>query len=418
MRYQNIILFALILVSAMTVLLAGPIISFFIPVMHAELGIPLFYFGVAMSARQLAFAFSSPLLGRSIDHFGARPMLLVVSVIAGVTVFSLSSVETHWQLILMVGVLGVIGLQGAGGDLYGSVVVAKWFKANRGRAMSIIFLGMPLGIFLFTPLTQYVIAEHGWRFAWQVFGISGACLLFLAALLLRPAPIEPENANVSETTANEIHVNKPHQWTRSQAVRTAAFWKISISFGILMFTISTVAMFRVPHFIDQGIASEWIAAAFSLEAVISASVAIPVGMLIDRYPIRYLTAIGYSLAIVMLLLTIHTNTRIELFFATASFGLGAASVIILQNAIWPAYFGSEHIGSVRGLAMPITLLFAILGAPAAGWVRDSTGSFVPIWWAAMAAMTISILLIISTRPPVSVDSGQDCEASGEEPEHL
>ena len=41
MRYQNIILLALILISAMTVLLAGPVISFFIPVMHAELGIPL-----------------------------------------------------------------------------------------------------------------------------------------------------------------------------------------------------------------------------------------------------------------------------------------------------------------------------------------------------------------------------------------
>jgi MFS family permease len=172
-----------------------------------------------------------------------------------------------------------------------------------------------------------------------------------------------------------------------------------------MFTISTVAVFRVPHFIDQGITTEWIAAAFSIEALISASVAIPVGMLIDRYPIRYLTAIGYSFAIVMLILTIYTNTRIELFFATASFGLGAASVIILQNAIWPAYFGSEHIGSVRGLAMPITLLFAILGAPAAGWVRDSTGSFVPIWWVAMAAMTISILLIITTRPPAPVGSG-------------
>ena len=221
-------------------------------------------------------------------------MLLVVSVIAGVVVFSLSLVETHWQLILMVGVLGVIGLQGAGGDLYGSVVVAKWFKANRGRAMSIIFLGMPLGIFLFTPLTQYVIAEHGWRFAWQVFGISGACLLFLAALLLRPAPIEPEHANVSESTVNEIHAIKPHQWTRSQAVRTAAFWKISISFGILMFTISTVAMFRVPHFIDQGIASEWIAAAFSLEAVISAMVAIPVEKFLSILCVSPLPAYVYT----------------------------------------------------------------------------------------------------------------------------
>ena len=167
-----------------------------------------------------------------------------------------------------------------------------------------------------------------------------------------------------------------------------------------MFTISTVAMFRVPHFIDQGLSAEWVAVAFSAEALISAMVAIPVGMLIDRYPIRYLTAIGYSFAITMLLLTIYTDTKIELFIATASFGLGAASVIIIQNAIWPAYFGTENIGSVRGLAMPVTLIFATLGAPAAGWIRDTTGSFEPIWWFGICAMIISILLILSAKPPV------------------
>jgi MFS family permease len=404
MRYQNIILLALILVSAMTVLLAGPVISFFIPVMHSELGIPLFYFGVAMSARQLAFAFASPFIGRGIDRFGARPMLLVVSIVAGVVVFSLSFVESRWHLVLLIGMLGLVGLQGAGGDLYGSVVVAKWFKQNRGRAMSIIFIGMPLGIFFFTPLTQYVIAEFGWQFAWQVFGVSGACLMFLGSVLLRPAPSEPDSPGIIDAASGASQqLQSSHQWTRGQAARTSAFWKISISFGILMFTISTVAMFRVPHFIDQGLAAEWVAVAFSTEAVISAMVAIPVGLLIDRYPIRYLTAIGYSFAIVMLLLTIYTDTKIELFIATASFGLGAASVIIMQNAIWPAYFGTENIGSVRGLAMPVTLIFATLGAPAAGWIRDTTGSFVPIWWFSICAMAISILLILSAKPPVLSD---------------
>ncbi len=407
MRYQNIILLALILISAMTVLLAGPVISFFIPVMHAELGIPLFYFGLAMSARQLAFAFASPFLGRAIDHFGARPLLLLISIIAGVTVFSLSFVESRWHLVLLIGLLGLIGLQGAGGELYGSVVVAKWFKQNRGRAMSIIFLGMPVGIFFFTPLTQYVIAEFGWQFAWQAFGISGACLMFFGSILLRSAPSESdcsESTDAAFTASPSIQAG--HQWTRSQAVRTSAFWKVSISFGILMFTISTVAMFRVPHFIDQGLSAEWVAVAFSAEALISAMVAVPVGLLIDRYPIRYLTAIGYSFAITMLLLTIYTDTKIELFIATASFGLGAASVIIIQNAIWPAYFGTENIGSVRGLAMPVTLIFATLGAPAAGWIRDTTGSFEPIWWFGICAMIVSILLILSAKPPVLKDDEQ------------
>ena len=49
--------------------------------------------------------------------------------------------------------------------------------------------------------------------------------------------------------------------------------------------------------------------------------------------------------------------------------------------------------------MPITLGFAILGAPVAGMVRDATGSFVSIWWITIGAMAVAILLILMTPKP-------------------
>lgn len=396
LNYGWVIVAALLCITALTIPLAGPIMGFFIPAMHAELAIPMAWFGWAVSTRQLAFAFAAPWLGRWIDQHGARGLLVVIGVVSGVVVYNLGNIESGWQLIVCIGLLGLIGLQGGGGDLFSGVVLSKWFQENRGRAMSIAFIGMPLGIFIASPLSEYLIDQYGWRSAWQIFAVVCATLFVAFALLIKKPP---DIARAATHGANEgpapPHVSH-RQWTRAEAVRSGTFWRIAISFGILMFTISTVAIFRVPHFIEQGVEARWVAIAFSAEAVVSALVAIPVGLLLERYPTHYLASIGFSMAIFMLLITIFADTRVMVFAATTSFGLGAASVVIIQNAIWPAYFGVQNIGAIRGAAMPITLGFAILGAPVAGMVKDATGSFIPLWWVTIGAMLVAIALMLVT----------------------
>lgn len=403
-RYRWVIVAALLIITALTIPMAGPIMGFFIPAMHAELAIPMAWFGWAISTRQLAVAFAAPWLGRWIDRYGARRLLILVGAVGATLVYLLGEIQSGWQLIVCIGLLGLVGLQGGGGDLFAGVVVAKWFQENRARAMSIVFIGMPLGIFFASPLSEWLIESYGWRTAWQVFAVVCGGLFIGFALLLRDPPAG--NEPTDSTDVDAIHLQTGHQWTREEALRSGAFWRISIAFGILIFTISTVAIFRVPHFIEQGVDASWVAIAFSAEAIVSATVAIPIGLMLERYRIHYLGAAAFTFPIWMLLLTINADTRWEVLAATMTFGMGAASVVIIQNTIWPAYFGAQHIGAIRGAAMPITLGFAVLGAPVAGIVRDMTGSFVPLWWATFAAMLVAIVLILCTpapKPPIVAD---------------
>ncbi len=387
---------ALVATTALSIALAGPVMSFFIPIMHADLAIPMIFFGLAMSARQIGFAIMSPIFGHWIDRYGPRPLLMTVAVVSGVAVFCLSFVQTGWHLVLLIGLLGLIGLQGGGGDLYASAVIGKWFSRNRGKAMSIAFLGMPLGTLIFVPLAEYWIDSQGWQRTWQILGIGGGLLFFCAALLIR----NPPNGFVSASPTDAVSPEPTTvQWTRRQALGSAVFWKLAVAGGILMFTISTVVFFRIPHFIHRGMDSEMAAYALVLEATVSALAAFPVGYLIDRFRIHYLMAGAYSLAVIMLIITIYADSNLDMFMATAIFGLGAASNVILMNTVWPVYFGAQHIGAIRGVSMPVTLIFAVLGAPVAGWVNDSTGSFVPIWWATAAAMVVAIGLILTTPKP-------------------
>ncbi len=400
MFYGWVVVGALIVTTALSIALAGPVMSFFIPVMHAELAIPMVYFGLAMSARQIGFALMSPVFGVCIDRYGARPLLMAVAVLSGLVVYSLSFVTTGWHLVALIGMLGLIGLQGGGGDLYATAVLGKWFLANRGKAMSMAFLGMPLGILLFVPLAEYWISSLGWQTTWQILGAGGGALFLLAALLVKRAPDPLDSsaaADSGEPTAADF--SGSHQWTRAQALRSPTFWRLAVAGGILMFTISSVVFFRVPHFLDRGMDPSMAAYALVAEAVVSAVVALPMGYLISRFKIHHLTAVAYSFAAIMLLVTIYADDNFDMFLATCIFGVGAASNIILQNTIWPAYFGARHIGAIRGVSMPITLGFAVLGAPVAGWVNDSTGSFVPIWWATAAAIVVAMGMILITPKP-------------------
>ena len=85
-----------------------------------------------------------------------------------------------------------------------------------------------------------------------------------------------------------------------------------------------------------------------------------------------------------------------MFVSMAVFGLGIGGMMFLQNFIWADYFGRDSVGSIRGIVNPINLVVGGLGAPAAGYVRDITGSYDPAWWAGVALMTFGAVLTVLT----------------------
>jgi cyanate permease len=84
----------------------------------------------------------------------------------------------------------------------------------------------------------------------------------------------------------------------------------------------------------------------------------------------------------------------------AIFGLGIGGTMFLQNFLWADYFGRTHLGRIQGIVNPITLTIGGIGAPLAGYVRDSTGSYDSIWWAGVVLIVIGAVALAVTRPPV------------------
>ena len=401
--YGWVIVFAATVISGMTMAMAGFNFGFFIKPMGDDLGISRQTFGWAISIRQVAAASTMFWAGSLIDRRGARSTLLFAAVATCVCMVGLSYTEDGFQLLVLFVVMGALGMVGPGA-LAVSVPVAKWFVIKRGKAMAFWAVGTPVGAIIFVPVTQQLIEAFGWRDAWLILAAVSFAVVVPLALLVRRQPEDmgllPDGLNAGQRAATIDHpAHSEASWTVREAIRNVAFWRLVAVFSLVQLGMSSVGLHRIPHFTDQGISPRLVSFATSSDAAGAALSTFAMGMLIQRFPSRYVGAAGFSVLGLAVFLTIVADNVPMMFVAMITFGLGAGGMILLQNFLWAAYFGRAHVGAIRGAALPMTLVFSAAGPPVAGAVQDATGSYNPVWWVGMALMFTGALILFLTPPP-------------------
>jgi sugar phosphate permease len=408
--YGWYIVFGLTLISvAMSAMSGGPSFALFVEPMSKDLGIGKAYFGWATGVRTLAMGISAPLVGKLMDRFGARILLVGGGVIAGLLMLAMGAISAGWHLVVIFALTGLLGFQAGPSALLTSVPLAKWFVRNRGRAMALAFTGTPIGILIWAPTTQIFIGRFGWRDTWLLLAVLAAVPIVLIALLvirrqpedmgLLPDGDEPAQA-VAGTTGPDSRAlpgkdvaTADYPWTRSAAVRTPAFWALSLVFGLMMFSTSALVLFRTPYFIEIGIQPRLAAFGLALEAVPALLVGFLLSFVMDKLSYRLVAGFGFLLLALSVLATMGVSTAWHAFVAHALFGFGIAMVIVMQSVIWPLFFGRANLGVIRGISTPVTLVFGALGAPMAGMVKDNTGGYFPAWWIAVGGLLVCMVVV-------------------------
>lgn len=375
----------------------------FVEPMSEELGTGRSVFGWALTARLIGFSLSGPLIGRMLDRYGARIPFAVAGLTFGLSAIGLGFVSAGWQMVGLTFFGGVLGFWGST-TLYLTVPVAKWFIRKRGRAMSIVFAGVPLGIAISAPVSQALIDAFGWRTAWVLLGsVSGVAVAGLSLVLVRSTPesiglhpdgVAPSPHRVGGATLDE------HPWTARDAIRTGAFWRMAIAFGVLMGGMGTLGLFWVPYATRLGFTASTAAFAFSTQAFSQVAVSAVLSQVLDRIQPRYVASGGFVSLMAGLLVAINASATWHLFAGSALAGIGIGSAMLLQAHIWPQYFGRRHIGAVRGMASPISLGLSAVGSAGTGMIFDATGSYVPAWWTIIGALAVGVVLLSSSAKPV------------------
>ncbi len=409
--YGWVIVIVMACAGAVSMAMGSLNFGLFIKPMGDSLMIGRSWFGWAQTARQLSSSVTSPAVGWLIDRYGSRVMLPASALVTGGAMIALAFMTDAWHLVALYAVMGLVGMSGPGA-LVTSVPVLKWFVRERGRAISYMALGIPIGAVVFVPLTQVFIDRWGWEMAWIILACIGIGVIVpMSAIFVRRqpedmgllpdgdepgAPADGVDAQADAPDAAQDEVS----WTVGESVRTPAFWGLVVVFTMVSLAVGTVAVHRIADFADRGFDTTLISYATAFDAVCAGVATFAFGMLVRVLPARVLGGVGFSLLAIASVMTIYAADNLIMFSSMAVFGLGIGGMMFLQNFIWADYFGREFVGSIRGIATPINLTVGGIGAPLAGYVHEWTGSYSIMWWVGVCLMVCSTLLLLATPPPV------------------
>lgn len=409
--YGWVVVWSLSAVAGVVMSMAGANMGFFLKPMRQDLDFAQVDFGWMNTARLLGGAATATVLGRLIDRFGPRYLIAIIGVLIAILMVLMSRVTEPWQAVTIFAMIGALGFQG-GGQILTTITPAKWFIRERARAMAYVYLGIPISIVFAFPLTQYLIDRYGWQDAWAILGIGGGLILLpVSLLLLRRQPEDmgllpdgtgrmaasPVGAQGEGTPPRVID---EHHFTRAEAVRTPAFWGLTLAFGIQMFSMATISVFRIPHFQDQGISDTMVAWLGPVDGITAVVIALGMGALVSRFGARRMATAGFLLLAANNVLMVLTSEPIVMFISSAAWGFSLAILGVMQNTLWADFFGRRNLGAIRGFSFMAILGFSAVGAPLTGLVGDVVNTLAPVWWASAAALAVSALVITLTPRPV------------------
>jgi len=352
----------------------------------------------------LIAAFMLPYMGKLIDKYGARKTLIIVSIILGFSCVFFGAASNF--LMLTVG-FGFLRFFGQGSLMLGCAnLVSQWFDKKRGFAMSLMALGFGISMAIHPPLSQFLIDEYGWKFAWVFLGVSTWIIMVPTLYIL--AWNTPESVGLlpdGDKRAKSINnKNEPIEGLDlTQALKEKSFYILSAMWFGMAMLVTTLHFYQVTILTSQGISTDFAASLFTVSAIAMILFMPVVGKLFDNIPTNYVLTIGLIINCISLLSITYANNEYYAFVYAVFFGINNAISMTMFGYIWPRYFGRKHLGSIQGTGQMIGVIGASLGPLPVGFAIDYIGdSLVTIRYLALYPLMISFLTIFFLKPPPSL----------------
>jgi MFS family permease len=362
-------------------------------------------FGWSKTILSAAFAMSraesgilGPVQGWLTDRFGPRALIRVGMTIFGVGFLLFSRIDgpVVFFLTFFMMALG----SSLGGYLPVSVAIVTWFRRRRALALSISGMGMSTGGLL-APVVVLSLTRYGWRWTAVASGLLVLAVGVPLAQIVRHRP-ETYGLRPDGDFAEPLRGVDTRNFTARQALRTRAFWFISLGHGAALLVVSAVMVHMVIHVTERlGYSLHQAGVVVALLTVMQATGQFSGGWLGDRFSKRRICAacmLGHATALMVLALA--SAYWMVLLFAVVH-GLSWGMRGPLMAAIRADYFGSASFGTITGVSSMIVMFGMILGPLVAGVLADRTGSYVP-GFSVLAALAAagSVAFVRARRPGV------------------
>jgi len=376
--------------SWIMIFLTGAVaVSIFFKPMLEDFGWDRAVLSSVQSVALIVFTIASPFLGRLIDRFGSRAMILVTVV---TQVFSrvFNGVATNiWHLYLARFLFGVNALPAT------QILLNRWFVKRRGRVLGIAATGMAAGTMALAPISQYLILLWGWR-ATMLFWAAVTLVITLplalsikdnpedkgygpdGELLDRVKSTDPSPEQEDTTLQAKLVVQKGSSFP--EAVRTRSFWFLSASHFICGIGCGFMMTHIVIFATDVGYSDMIGASLVSVQGGVNLVGVLVTGVLSDRIARKNVLALTHfirslSFVTIVVFILLGGGSLWLLYAAMALFGFGWFTTAPLAAGLVADLFGSLRMGTILGVVTSCHMLGMAVGAYAGGVIFEATQSY-------------------------------------------
>jgi MFS family permease len=350
--------------------------------------ITLYY---ALGATLIVFA------GRLFDRFGPRRVVATGATAMACGLVLLAHASHPWHVYAAFASMSVGWASMSGAAI--NIIVAPWFEARRGFAISLALNGSSAGGIVITPALIVLIDLFGFTAALEIAaGLMLVVLLPTATLLLRRRyPSEHADATAAAVAAAAGgSASRDPAWDLWRVIGSAQFQTISLPFALGLLAQVGFLTHQMA-FLSPIIGTSAAGWAVSLTTFCAVTGRLATSLFIDKVDRRVAACGNFLVEVGALALLATGSSTVMLYLGCALFGLGVGNMITLPGMIVQQEFPRVHFSRVISLVVGINQFTFAFGPALLGYLQCGQGSYS---FALLACLVVEMAAAVIVVAPV------------------
>lgn len=354
----------------------------FLRPMSLDLGWGREVFSFAIALQNLVWGLAMPFAGAIADRFGAGRILAAGGLAYGLGLWAMAYSGSPLAFNVAAGLLVGLGLASTGFGVVLGVVARAFPAEKRSLAVGIAGACGSFGQFAMLPAGQALIGSLGWTNALVAMAVLALLMVPLGAALAGRAPA--------------VEAGQPIGRALAEAMAHRGFWFLTASFFVCGFQTIFIMTHLPAYLVDRGLTAVQGMTALATIGLFNIAGSFCAGALGGRYSKKWLLAWIYVVRAVAIAVFVSAPlSAAGTYVFAAVLGFTWLGTVPLTNSLVGQIFGVQYLSTLFSLAFLGHQLGAFLGAWAGGAAFDVTGSYLPVW---LAAIGLSVLAAACCLP--------------------
>ena len=379
-----------------------------------ETGWPRSWIGYSASAGVLMSGVFAPFAGRLADRYGPRWLMPIGVIVLAICMTGLGAVHSVWQFF----VIAVIARAISQPFLIGVVprtMAVNFFNRRRNIALAFTGIFRPISGAVIVPLFAVITLLADWRTAFRIFGLFSLVLVIPMAIIMRRRPEDigllPDGARTPATTIAETTstAHGGHEltrgqadeasWTSREAMRSKAFWMVSMVAFLNVSGSSGLGFSLVPYLHEfAGLTT------IQATGVLSISTFLALGSLVwgqvaGKLTPRWCIVGAMGVSAIATLGLLRVDSLVLAYGFGVFWGLFHSALEVLLYMVLADYFGRNSYGAIAGAMRPFEAGGLALGQIVGPVVYDLTGNYTSLIFFSATVQAIAMALMLLARRP-------------------